>query len=259
MEQWLIVGLSGVTCSGKSTLAQSLFKHFKEQSGNEIKAGIKLNRVELMNQDKYILPADDPKHQKVEKLNNHLNTEIIECVDMNKMENDIMEILGNKFVVYQSQTSRSSGLVSDKHRVNLSQNSHASNQQHFEGDGVQAVKQNILLNILIIEGFLIFNHPVTFNLCSVKFHLHVPYEVCYARRSKRIYKRPDVPGTLRLQTLFLNDISNISLGYFEMILWPEYERHLREFKDRKDVMFLQGEIPPEDSFQLVLKSLIDEI
>lgn len=44
-----------------------------------------------------------------------------------------------------------------------------------------------------------------------------------------------------------------------MVVWPAYEKHLRAFKDRREVMFLNGEIPPENCFQFVLKSLLDEL
>lgn len=205
MEQWLVIGVSGVTCSGKTTLAQSLFEHFKKQSGNEIKAGIELNRVELINQDTYFRQVDDPNHQMIEKLN-HLNWEIMSSLDTNKMVNEIMEILGPKFVLYNTHSSE---LVSSQRRETLFQNNYAKKQQQhkqrsFGSDELmindehqcnfkKIVKHNSLLNILIIEGFLIFNHQVTLDLCNVKYHLHVPYEVCYARRIKRTYDPADVP------------------------------------------------------------------
>lgn len=91
MERWIVIGISGVTSSGKTTLAQSLFAHFKGQIGDELKAGIELNRVELVNQDSYFRPVDDPNHQKVQKLN-HLNWEILESIDMNKMVSEKEQI-----------------------------------------------------------------------------------------------------------------------------------------------------------------------
>lgn len=72
MEQWLVIGISGVTCSGKTTLAQTLYNHFTSQAGTEVKTGLELNRVELINQDKYFRDVNDQNHQMIEKLN-HLN------------------------------------------------------------------------------------------------------------------------------------------------------------------------------------------
>lgn len=117
-----------------------------------------------------------------------------------------MNLLGSKFTLYNT---RSSALVTSNHRDNLFQNNYACNQKSHkpnycrEGDETflvddhcnhkKIVKHNTLLNVLIMEGFLIFNHPVTLDLCNVKYHLHVPYEVCYARRNQRSYDPPDVP------------------------------------------------------------------
>lgn len=52
-QQWLVIGISGVTCGGKSSLAQSLYDYFSKRAGQELKAGIQLNRTELINQDAY--------------------------------------------------------------------------------------------------------------------------------------------------------------------------------------------------------------
>lgn len=251
MEQWLVIGISGVTCSGKTTLAKSLHKHFKDQIGRELKAGVELNRVEMVNQDTYFRQVDDPNHQVVEKLN-HLNWEIIESIDMDKMVKDVMEILGPKFLLYKTRSSTVAA-----HYENLFTHHYIGHpyqpkarmfRGHDEDDLMlehcnfkKIVKHNNLLNILIIEGFLIFNHPVVFDLCNVKFHLHVPYEVCYARRSRRTYDPPDVPC------------------YFEMVVWPSYEKHLRNFKDREDVLFLNGDAAPEKCLKFVINSLTDEL
>lgn len=56
----------------------------------------------------------------------------------------------------------------------------------------------------------------------------------------------------------LNKLTSLT-GYFEMIVWPEYEKHLKSFKDREDVVFLNGEATPEKCFQFVLKSLLEEL
>lgn len=244
--QWLVIGISGITCGGKTTLANHLYKYFSNKIGHEIKTGIELRRVELLNQDNYFRPVDDPNQVKVEKLN-HFNWEVIESIDTERMTNDIMKTLGNDFRLYNTLSSTTSNIEHD----NLFSNHFTNNSTRNINDELMIdedqhmsykhVKHNSMLNILIIEGFLIFNYPVTFDICNLKFHLHVPYEVCYARRKNRIYEPPDVPC------------------YFEMVVWPEYERHLREFKDRKDVIFLNGEVSPEKILDFVLYALTAEL
>lgn len=226
MEQWLVIGVSGVTCSGKTTLASSLYQHFRTMMGTEIKVGIELNRVEIINQDVYFREVDDPNHQKIEVLK-HLNWEIIEALDMDRMTKDVMEVLGKNFRLYNT---RSSALLSSNHNENLFHNHYTGihpnlNTRPYLRNGeltldndhpctCKIVRHNNLLNILIIEGFLIFNHPVTFDLCNVKYHLHIPYEVCEKRRRSRVYDPPDVPCKFATKN---SKLSNLLCNCFQAI------------------------------------------
>lgn len=199
MEQWLIVGISGVTCGGKTTLANNLYNYFRGKCGHELKTGLELNRIEIIKQDDYFRKVDDPKHQKIEQLN-HINWEIIESIDTDRMINDIMKILGKKFTLYSTKINSihmdSDNLFARHYTTNCSASRGYNDLMINDHDSVtfKHIKHNNVLNILIIEGFLVFNHPVTLDLCNVKFHLHVPYEVCCERRKSRVYDPPDVLG-----------------------------------------------------------------
>lgn len=209
MESWLIVGISGVTCGGKSTLAESLYNYFKELRGKEIKTGIELGRVEIINQDKYFLPIDDPRHKTIEKLGHH-NWEILSSLDIEKMCNDIMTILGSNFTLYSTssitnycQENLFSNHYSNKKCNPMKLKKYNTEEELINDDTYNGecnfkkiVKHDTTLNILIVEGFLIFNHTFTLDICNVKFHLHLPYEKCYARRIERTYDPPDVVGEL---------------------------------------------------------------
>lgn len=212
MEQWLVIGISGVTCGGKSSLSNDVFDYFKERQGHEIKPGIELKRVHILHQDTYYRSIDHPNHQKIEKLN-HINWEIIESIDMEKMINDITEILGKTFVIYntRSSTRAKNSRHNNMFAHHFAGSPHQMKARAFQDNGeliadendlnnFKIIKQNHVLNILIIEGILVFNHPVTIDLCNVKYHLHVPYEVCKARRNNRSYNPPDVLGK------FINNI-----------------------------------------------------
>lgn len=200
MEQWLIIGISGVTCGGKTTLANKLFNYFKDRSGHEIKTGVELKRVEIIKQDDYFRHVDDTNHRKIEQLN-HINWEIIESIDTNRMIDEIMKILGRKFTLYNTRSKLTSmdseNLFVHHYALNNFSTRNYSNDSKINDEKKLAfkhVKHNNVLNILIIEGFLIFNHPVTLDLCNSKFHLHVPYEICCERRKSRVYDPPDVLG-----------------------------------------------------------------
>ncbi|KAL1517422.1 hypothetical protein ABEB36_001189 [Hypothenemus hampei] len=71
----LIVGISGATCSGKTTIARELHETFK----NSI----------LFSQDNYYLPVDDPRHVFLHELN-HINWDIVTSLDMDRMTKDVL-------------------------------------------------------------------------------------------------------------------------------------------------------------------------
>lgn len=243
---WLIIGVSGTTCSGKSTLAQSLHK---ELPGSY-----------LVRQDDFFLPVDSERHTLIPALN-HFNWEIMTSLDMEKMHTVIENILSSDSD--QSVTSLDS-LVQAANRVtgshcytecNSDKNATFPNvtngcykkltednpipdqSQTVVTDqpttGTAASKTNTIngcadkqishLRVLIIEGFLIFNDKKLANLCHHKYFLTLTREQCWARRSVRIYDPPDVPG------------------YFDLCVWPEYEKHSDQvIKQVPDVTIIDG-------------------
>ncbi|OXU21734.1 hypothetical protein TSAR_005245 [Trichomalopsis sarcophagae] len=76
--KWLIIGISGPTCSGKTSVAKKVHEN--------IKGSI------LINQDAYFLTEDDPRHVLIPELN-HFNWEILSSLDMSKMYTDIKNII----------------------------------------------------------------------------------------------------------------------------------------------------------------------
>lgn len=108
-KDWIIIGVSGVTCGGKTTLANKLHDL--------------LTPVYVFHQDKYFYPDDSPNHVKCEGLD-HNNYDILSSLDMAAMFKDIMrtvkgedcshsksvernerlEIIGKKFIVVEGFT-----------------------------------------------------------------------------------------------------------------------------------------------------------
>uniref|UniRef100_A0A8W7PH45 Uncharacterized protein n=2 Tax=gambiae species complex TaxID=44542 RepID=A0A8W7PH45_ANOCL len=263
METWLVIGISGVTNGGKTTLAKSLEAYFTAHLHKTFfKENLILNKVVALCQDDYFLPVDSPRHELVKKLN-HINWEILGSLDMDRMCQDIMQVLGQKFILYNchqlrharsDEDSEMGERVESMDEFNLFADHFLSNflaKYDENGTGSRTTNlikksknesyqsMNIKINVLLLEGFLLFNHSFTRDLCSIKFHIHLPYERCYARRVQRVYDPPDV------------------VGYFEMCVWPLYEKHYREFKGRKDIYVLNGEIAPDSIFNYVLNSIKD--
>lgn len=77
--KWLIIGISGPTCSGKTSVAKKLHE--------SIEGSV------LIDQDTYfITDEDDPRHVLIQELN-HFNWELLSSLDMSKMYTDIKNII----------------------------------------------------------------------------------------------------------------------------------------------------------------------
>ncbi|EFN82408.1 nicotinamide riboside kinase 1 [Harpegnathos saltator] len=89
-KRWFVIGISGATCSGKSTLAKKIYDNFPGSV--------------MVQQDDYFLPVDDLRHVKVAELN-HINWEVMTSLDMQKMHSDVLKILE----LHEKSTAHSSG------------------------------------------------------------------------------------------------------------------------------------------------------
>lgn len=200
-RKWLVIGVSGVTCGGKTTLANAL-KHYLQQNIGQsgLHDRMSIGRTCIIHQDEYFLEEDDPRHKLVAELG-HNNWELPSALDGDRMMTDIWNCLGgaeNLFVSSDPPTK---------------------------------------LDILLIEGFVIFNEPEVLQLCHLKFHLHLPFEKCFERRRLRTYTPPDV------------------IGYFERCVWPMYLLNFEEYKDNSDVVILNGELSPQRTCDFVIGSV----
>lgn len=187
-KKWFILGISGATCSGKTTLSNQLHK--------------KLKNSVVIHQDNYFLPQDDPRHVKINELN-HLNWELITSMDMDKMHSDILQLI--------------------------------------ESSPNEDNSSEIVKNILILDGFLLFKCEVISNLCDCKYFITLTKEECWERRKGRIYDPPDVPG------------------YFEKVIWPEYVKHRDELIKDNDfcntITFIDGSKSKEEIFQIIFTEI----
>lgn len=200
-RKWLIVGISGVTCAGKTTLTQFLDRHLNEAYNHPaLHKRIAIGCSHVINQDAYFLPTDDPRHVRLPELG-HNNWEVLSALDGERMLADIRSCIGGSENLFR------------------------------------ASEPPAIVDVLLIEGFVIFNEPLVLNLCQLKFHMHLPYEKCFERRQRRTYDPPDV------------------VGYFERCVWPMYMRNFEEYRDRDDVVVLNGELATERTCEFVLKAL----
>ncbi|KAK5932321.1 hypothetical protein CgunFtcFv8_004038 [Champsocephalus gunnari] len=96
--------------------------------------------------------------------------------------------------------------------------------------------------VLIVEGFLIFNHRPLSELIYKKYFMEVPYDVCKRRRSSRVYTPPDPPG------------------YFDGFVWPMYLKNRLQMESMvSGILFLDGLKPKEELLAMVCKDVCQEI
>ncbi|XP_053956034.1 nicotinamide riboside kinase 1 [Anastrepha ludens] len=278
MPHWLVIGISGVTCGGKTTLAHRLRDYFQQLRGGPLwNSPYIMGDVQLISQDDYFLPVDDLRHKWNDKLN-VINFELLSSLNMKQMLSDIKWAMKGRYLAndpmenidFINEMSMSTNfehyaqpvtqqffhpnhyklnqcsLIQHNlhpHQNGLQQHHH----MHMQANATVAHPSHIMrinshlrdnkFNLLIIEGFTIFNEPKVLKMCNIKFHFHLPYEKCYERRQKRSYDPPDVTG------------------YFEICVWPLYEKNFNEIRDKQDVTFLNGELSKERIFKFVLQKI----
>lgn len=252
MPQWFVIGITGVTCGGKTTVSKRLRDFFLHQKYITLKYDTKctINEVKLISQDEYFLHVNDNRHRKVKALD-AINFELLTALDMRKMVSDIEEILDYNFSKL-TQTDKNARESNEKLLTNITQSANQKitstsndayvtiiNDQKHYGESFFKVPSNgelsdNTINILIIEGFIIFEQTDILLICDVKYHFHLTYEICYERRKKRVYDPPDV------------------LGYYEMCIWPHYEKYYSQLQNHKDIIIVNGALNSEKIYNYIL-------
>lgn len=146
-----IVGISGVSGGGKTTLATKLCNYLTDNANVFTNRTIK--QVLLIEQDKYFYPRDSSHHIWLTDMN-FINRELLSAVDGEQMFTDIKDMVRNLSTIVMPN-------------ANCNSND---------------------LCILLIEGFLIFNDDRINDMCNVRLHLTLTPEVCLERRLKRTWK-----------------------------------------------------------------------
>lgn len=147
-----VVGISGVSGGGKTTLSTKLCDFLSDPRNANAFDGFSIKQVLLVQQDKYFYPRDSPHHIWIEDIN-FINREVLSAVDGERMWSDIEVILS---------------------RLNAA-------ETHADCDSND-------MCILLIEGFLIFNDDRINDLCDVRLHMTLTPEVCMQRRLQRTWK-----------------------------------------------------------------------
>lgn len=199
----IIIGISGISGAGKSTLATRLYDFFINPKNVDLFEAYKIKKTILLQQDKYFYARDSPHHIWIPEIN-FINRELLTAMDMKRFNNDVQNVINEL------------------------------NNQSIESSFVDNY-----LNILIIEGFLIFNESIVNDLCNLRFHLYLSYEMGLKRRLTRNFKH----------------VNPQPEWYFKNFIWPSYQKHLNELPNKNDLIFLNGEQNIDFSFDQMIESI----
>ena len=221
----LTIGLSGATCSGKTSVASMLEKV--------------LPSCMVINQDNYYYEEDSEKHVK-DPVTNMINWEVLEAFNMEKMHEDILNIRTNHLgrkpeeVKQIDQTGLLKSILVDK---------------MIDMTLLKKVEMLKTTPILIIEGIVVLNDPKVLQFCDLKYFIQIDKDVCWSRRKSRVW---DPEGSCWEE----------SPGYFEAVAWPEYEKCLAELKALQvdDIKFLESnQTSIQENFTTVLTDITDTL
>lgn len=212
MTVWLIIGVSGVSRSGKTTVTKSLLQFLSDSRNRKFfGANNVIGSVHCIEQDEYFYPLDHPNHEHIKHLD-YMNWERLESIDTHKMHTDIERIIG-------------------------------ANPQYWNAcnANVNDTGTETVINVTIVEGFLIFNDAKLNELCQLKFFINASYETIFQRRNSTPWRDtddlPDPPT------------------YFEDYLWPAYLKNFNAIEHRNEIIMLSGDDPRDIVFQNVLQTI----
>ncbi|KAK9522945.1 hypothetical protein VZT92_019381 [Zoarces viviparus] len=193
----LVVGVSGMTNGGKSTLSKSLHQQIPNSC--------------LIAQDSYfkddsVIPVDS---------NGFKQYDMLDALHMDTMMSEV-----DSWRRDPESFLRRRGLNPERTTPPLDEE----------------------VYVLIVEGFLIFNHRPLNELFYKRYFMEIPNEVCKRRRSSRVYTPPDPPG------------------YFDGHVWPMYLKNRQEMESIvSGILFLDGLKPKEELLADVYEDVCQEI
>nr|CAH7724733.1 unnamed protein product [Callosobruchus chinensis] len=161
--KYFIIGICGVTCGGKTTVATRLH------------TAIPNSKLFMM--DDYFLDVKDPRHTRIPELN-HINFDIPSSLDLEQLHKDLLSYMGDSKPM-NNGVKREVG--------------NKMNMNHLQSFIYKRARE-LKIKIIIVEGFCVFNYRPLVELCDLKYYFLLDREECFNRRVQRVYEPKDCPG-----------------------------------------------------------------
>lgn len=216
-----VLGVSGITGGGKTTLAKSVQQFLSDAHNANIFDTFHINQVQLIHQDKYFHVRDSPKHTWIPEIN-FINREILSAMDMDRFAIEVNTTV--------SQMRGESKKISKDLEICLESIDNGS-------------EKRTNLNILIIEGYLIFNDERINRHCDLRLHIYLSYDCGYERRLNRTFKH----------------INPQPKWYYDNFIWPMYHKYLNDIKHKFELEFIDGEQNVNEIFDQALQLITKNI
>ncbi|CAL8096374.1 unnamed protein product [Orchesella dallaii] len=216
----LVVGISGASCTGKTTLTKLLRATFPWSS--------------VVHQDAYYHP-NDPKYHVYLPDVKHFNWDAKTAVDFTKMEKDLQTLL-------TSECSRTTQIKIDEKLLHFPNDHFVKKHQPNENEIQYLSSRFSRIPLTILEGHIVFSHPQFFRLCNLKYFLRLDQAELFSRRRSRVYDPPNPPG------------------YLEKYVWPAYVSRLEEIKELQGIHYFDAKsVPLVDIFHQIKQSITLEM
>ncbi|ODN04694.1 Nicotinamide riboside kinase 1 [Orchesella cincta] len=189
----LVVGISGASCTGKTTLTKLLRASFPWSS--------------VIHQDAYYHP-NDPKYHVYLPDVKHFNWDLKSAIDFSKMEKDLQTVLSRS-----GESKQQNELHIDEQLLHFPNDKFVKKHQPNENEVKYLSSRFSRIPLTILEGHIVFSHPDFFRLCNLKYFLTLNQDELFSRRRRRVYDPPNPPG------------------YLEKYVWPAYVSRLEEIKE----------------------------
>eukprot|EP00092_Neocalanus_flemingeri_P012956 GFUD01013958.1.p1 GENE.GFUD01013958.1~~GFUD01013958.1.p1 ORF type:complete len:227 (-),score=73.14 GFUD01013958.1:2-682(-) len=220
----LTIGLSGATCSGKTSVASMLERV--------------LTSCVVINQDAYYHQEESDKHVR-DPVTNMINWEVMEAFNMEQMHQDIIS-------ARQKLRAKSNPEVGQINTTGILNS--LLGQHHINKTLLNEIEKLKNTPIMIVEGIIVLNDPEIFKLCDLKFFIKIEREICWNRRKSRVW---DPEGSCWEE----------SPGYFEDIAWPGYVKCLAELEETglDGIKFLDSnQTTIQENFTTVISEIVEK-